>query len=176
MLIKKMEGQLNDQINYELFSSYLYLAMSADFKAKGFNGFAKWMQIQAQEELAHAMGFYNYVLSRGGHLNLIAIKAPRGQWNSALDAFSDTLKHEQSVTTRINEIAKIARDGDDFASANFIQWYVNEQVEEEANAQEIVNQLQMIDDSQQGLFMLDRNLATRIFNMPIIPGGGLTVA
>ncbi len=171
MISKKMESQMNDQLNYELYSSYIYLSMSADFKAKGFNGFANWMHVQAQEELVHAMGFHNYILSRGGRVSLMKIEAPQKEWKSALDAFNVAFKHEQSVTARINSIAKIARDEDDFASSNFMQWYVNEQVEEEENAQEIINQLEMVGDSKQGLFMLDKNLSARVFNMPAIPGG-----
>ncbi len=171
MICKRLEEQMNGQLNYELYSAYIYQAMSADFKAKGFNGFANWMQVQAQEELAHAMGFHNYILSRGGKVKLMKIDAPPTTWKSALDAFSHALEHEEGVTARINKLAKIARDEEDFAASNFMQWYVNEQVEEEENANEIVNQLRMVEGSKQGLFMIDKNLAARIFAMPNIPGG-----
>jgi ferritin len=171
MLNTKMEAQLNDQLNFELYSSYLYLSMSADFKTKAFNGFGNWMQVQAQEELVHVMGFHYYILSRGGKPVMKKIDAPGTSWDSPLSAFSETLKHEMIVTSRINALAKLAVEESDFASSNFLQWYVSEQVEEEANASEIVNQLKMAGDSKQGVFMLDRELSARTFSMSLIPGG-----
>ena len=173
MLSKKLEAAMNEQLNYELFSAYIYQAMSADFKAKGFNGFAKWMQVQAQEELVHAMGFHNYIISRGGKVKLMKVEAPPETWESHLNAFQHALEHEQSVTARINKLAKIAKEEDDFASSNFLQWYINEQVEEEENTNEIVNQLKMIGESKQAIFMIDNTLGARTFTMPVIPGGGM---
>jgi len=171
MIPKKLEEAMNEQLNYELFSAYIYQAMTADFKAKGLNGFANWMQVQVQEELLHAMGFHNYILSRGGKVKLMKIEAPPETWKTPLEAFEHALHHEESVTMRINKLAKIAKDEDDFASANFLQWYINEQVEEEENANEIVNQLKMVDDSKEAIFMIDKELATRTFVAPTIPGG-----
>lgn len=176
MLSKKLESAMNEQLNYELFSAYIYQAMSADFKSKGYNGCASWMQVQAQEEIVHAMGFHNYIISRGGKVKLMKVEAPPESWETPLLAFKHALEHEESVTARINKLAKIAKEEDDFAASNFLQWYVNEQVEEEENTNEIVNQLKMVGDSTQGIFMIDNTLATRTFTMPNIPGGGMGAA
>ncbi len=167
MLSKKMEKALNRQINAEIYSSYLYLAMSACFESLGLKGFSNWMRSQTQEELLHAMKFYHYVNERGGRIILAAIDAPPAEWDSALAVFEATLKHEQKVTGLINDLLDLAIKEKDHATNSFLQWFVTEQVEEEATASEIVNKLKLMGDAPGGLFMLDRELGQRTFTMPV---------
>jgi len=171
MIPRKIEAAINDQINFELYSAYIYLAMAAHLRFKGLNGFANWMQIQAQEETVHGMGFYNFIIDRGGKVALKAIAQPKSEWKSALAAFENVLAHEEIVTSRINNIAALAEAEKDYATRNFMQWYISEQVEEEANANEIINELKLAEDSKEALLMLDREKAQRIFMFPVIPGG-----
>ena len=131
MLSKKMETELNRQINLELFSSYMYLALSAFFSDKNLAGFANWMRVQAKEEDFHATKFYNYLVDRDGRIKLLAIEAPPFEWGSPLDAFKFTYEHEVKVTGLINNLMALAREEKDFAAISFLQWYVDEQVEEE---------------------------------------------
>ena len=152
---------LNRQINEELYSSYLYLSMSAWFESIGLKGFANWMKVQAREELGHAMKFYDYILARGGKVQLQEIKVPPHEWNSPLHAFEETLKHEKHITECINKLVEIAEEEKDRATFNMLQWFVDEQVEEEANDEEIITKLRMIEGSKNGIFMLDRELAQR---------------
>jgi ferritin len=171
VLKKKMEKALNDQINAELYSSYLYLSMSADLEGKGLAGFANWMKIQAQEELVHAMKLYDFVFERGGNVTLKAIKEPQGKWKSPLVIFEHTYKHEQLVTGLINGLVDLAIKEKDHATNNFLQWFVKEQVEEEASADEILMKLKLIGGKGNGLFMMDKELGTRLplFTFPV-PG------
>ncbi len=171
MIPKKIEAALNDQLNFELYSAYIYLSMSAHLRSQGMNGFANWMQIQAQEETVHGMGMYSFIIDRGGKVVLKAIAQPKSEWKTVLAAFENVLAHEEIVTSRINNIAALAESEKDFATRNFMQWYIGEQVEEEANANEIINELKMSADSKQALLMLDREKAMRTFVFPIIPGG-----
>ena len=166
MIDKKMVSAINRQINAELYSSYLYLSMAACFKTTGLEGFANWMQVQAQEELMHAMKFYNYLSERDGRVVFEAIDKPPGKWDSALAAFQAAYQHEQKVTGMINALADLAQELKDHASQVFLQWFVNEQVEEEASAKALVDKLALIGDSPQGLFMIDSKLAARTFVMP----------
>jgi len=166
MLSKKMEEALNKQCNAELYSAYLYLSMSAYFHSINLNGFAKWMRAQVQEELMHAMKFYDYVNERGGRVLLQAIEAPSTEWKSAEDAFETVNKHEQKVTSLINDLVDLAISECDHASNNFLQWFVKEQVEEEASANDVLQKLKLIGDQPHGLFMLDREMGTRVFTMP----------
>ena len=161
MLSKKMEEALNKQVNAEFYSSYLYLSMSADFAAKNLEGFASWMQIQAQEEWTHGMKIYNYILEKGGKVKLEVIEAPQTSWKKAVDAFDTTLKHEQHVTGLINDLASLAIDERDHATGIFLQWFITEQVEEESTASGILEKLKMVGDNPQGLFMMDSHLAAR---------------
>ena len=161
MLSKKLLTQLNGQINAELYSSYLYLSMAAYFESANFRGLARWMRTQAGEEYGHAMKFYDYVIARGGKVELAAIAAPPTMWKSALDVFQVTLKHEQGVTARINALADLAAAEKDHATSVTLQWFISEQVEEEASATEIVERLKLIKDSTGGLFMLDHQLGKR---------------
>ena len=166
MLMPSLEKALNDQINAELYSAYMYLSMSAWFDDAGLPGMAKWMKAQYQEEMFHVDKFFHYVLERGGKVTLAAIEAPPTSWDSALDAFEKTLAHEQHVTSLINDLASLCMDERDHATLNFLQWFIAEQVEEEATASELVNQLRMVGKSGHGMLMIDRELGVRVFAAP----------
>jgi len=167
MIKEKMAKALNEQINEELFSAYLYLSMSAYFEDIGLKGFANWMMIQYKEETDHAMKIYNYLFSQGVKPKLFAIKEPAEKWNSPLHAFEETYKHEQHITERINYLVDIAEELKDRATYNFLQWYIDEQVEEEENDRDIIDKLKLIGESKQGLFMLDKELSQRTYT-PLI--------
>lgn len=173
MLPEKMEKEFNQQIREETYSAYLYLSMAAWFASRNLMGFAAWMKVQAQEEMGHAMKFFNHVVERGGTVKLEGLAQPPATFEKPVEAFKQALKHEQHITSRINHMVGVARDAKDWASDNFLQWYVSEQVEEEATADGIVHQLELVGDGN-GLFMLDRELGTRTFAYPgsaIAPGG-----
>ncbi len=161
MLSKKMEKALNEQINAEYYSSYLYLSMAAWCYAENLSGFGHWMELQSQEELGHAMKLFDYVNSRGGRVVLKEIEAPPAEWDSPLAVMEATLEHEEKVTKMINELAELALSEKDFATNALLQWYINEQVEEEATASDIVNKLRMVKGAGNGLLMMDRVLAER---------------
>ena len=166
MLSEKMLEELNKQINAELYSAYLYLSMSAYFEASNLKGFANWMRVQAQEEITHAMRFFDYVNERGGVVKLTAIKQPPTEWKSPLDVFETTYKHEVKVTGMINGLVNLAMKEKDHATYNMLQWFVAEQVEEEASADEIRQQLKLIGKDGRGIMMLDRELKQRRFTPP----------
>ncbi len=166
MINEKMQDALNKQINAELYSSYLYLSMSANFNSVNLNGFANWMRVQAQEELVHAMKFYDYITERGGRVILRPVEGPTSDWASPLAAFEDAYRHEQKVTGLINDLVELAVAERDHATNIFLQWFVSEQVEEEASADEVVQKLKLVGDASHGLFMLDRELGQRVFAMP----------
>ena len=170
MLAKKMEKALNDQINAELYSAYLYLSMSAYFEAENLPGFAKWMRIQWQEEVMHALKIYDYVNERGGRVTLKSIAEPPAKWKSPLDAFQATYKHEQVVTGRINDLVTQAVAEKDHATNAFLQWFVTEQVEEEKSADEIVQKLKKIADAPGAMYMLDNEMGQRVFTPPTAEG------
>jgi ferritin len=161
MLGKKIENAINKQINAELWSAYLYLSMSAHFESINLGGFANWMRVQAQEELGHAMKFYHHVIERRGRVTVTAIAAPSISWKSPLNAFEDAFKHEQKVTGMINDLANMAAGEKDHATANMLQWFIAEQVEEELSTDAIVQKLKMIGTNTGGLYMLDHELAQR---------------
>ncbi len=163
MLSEKVQNALNGQINAELYSSYLYLSMSSYFKADNLDGFANWMFIQTQEEMTHAMKFYDFINQRGGRVALPAIDAPPNDWNSVQDAFENVLAHEQKVTGFIHELVEVALSEHDHATNIFLQWFVTEQIEEEENANSLVQQLKFLDGAKEGIFMMDRELAQRTF-------------
>lgn len=171
MLTKKMEKELNCQINAEFYSAYLYLAMSAWFNEKNLKGFANWMYVQYQEENNHALLLYNYIIERSGSVKLDAIKTPNQSWKSIVDVFSETLKHEQNVTKLINNLTNVALSEKDHATVNFLQWFVNEQVEEEANVIDILEQLKLVEGNGSGVFMIDRELKQRVFAPVTLTGG-----
>lgn len=164
MISNKLEKAINDQINAEYHSSYLYLSMSAYFESINMRGFAGWMQVQAREEMMHMMKFYNYLIERGGRVTLKAIAAPEVEWKSILDAFQAAYAHEQYITGRINKLMTLAIQEKDFATQAMLQWFVTEQVEEEAAASEWVTKLEMVGESKPGLFMMDREAGARTFN------------
>jgi len=161
MMSKKMLDSLNNHLNEEFYSSYLYLSMATYFEDKNLNGFANWFKLQAQEEWAHGMKFYEFINQTGGKVTLKAIKAPKTSWKSIMEIFKETLAHERHITGLINKLVGQAMQSKDYATNNFLQWFVNEQVEEEANVEEIINKLEMIGDAKSGLFMLDRELGFR---------------
>jgi ferritin len=161
MISKKMGDALNNHLNEELYSSYLYLSMAAHFEDKNLNGFAHWFKLQAKEEWEHGMKFYDFINQAGGKVTLKAIKTPKTNWKSIMEAFKDTLKHEKHITGLINKLVGQAMQAKDYATNNFLQWFVNEQVEEEATVEEIMNKLELIGDAKSGLFMLDRELGFR---------------
>jgi len=166
MLSPKMEKALNDQINAEMFSAYLYLAMVAYFQDKNLSGFANWMTVQNQEETFHAMKFFKYVAERGGRVTLGAIDKPQFEWESPLAAMEAAQKHEAYITGRINDLMNLAIKEKDHASVNFLNWFVAEQVEEEDSVNEVVQKLRMVGEGGGGLFMMDRDMATRVFTPP----------
>ncbi|MBP6230938.1 MAG: ferritin [Paludibacteraceae bacterium] len=166
MMSKKMQDAINAHINSELWSAYLYLSMSHNFAAKGNPGFANWFEIQFKEEQDHAMIFSKYVLSRGGRVNLTPIKEVKTEWKSPLEAFEETLKHEKVVTGLINNLYKIAMEENDYATISMLKWFIDEQVEEEENAQELIDSLKMIDNNGFGIYMLDKELSSRAYTAP----------
>jgi ferritin len=161
MINSKVEGALNDQIRKEFYSSYLYLSMAAHFASLSLKGFAHWMKIQANEETKHAMKIYEHLSERGGKIILQQIDAPPSEWKSVKEMFSEAYQHEQKVTESINKIVELARTEKDNATEVFLQWFVNEQVEEEASTYEITQKLQLIGDTAPVLFMMDAELGKR---------------
>lgn len=166
MLSQKMEEALNDQLNWEFFSAYLYASMSAYFLVIGLAGFANWMRVQALEELTHAGKFFDFIGERGGRVRLASIEQPPGGWATPLEAFQEALGHEQKVTSRINALVDLARQERDHATDIFLQWFVTEQVEEESSATEVIQKLRLVGDHPASLFHLDQNLGSRVFVMP----------
>jgi len=161
MISKPLQDALNQQINCELYSAYLYLSMSAHFEAQNLSGFAHWMHVQYQEETGHAMKFYQYVFDRSGVVTLKAIAQPATKFKTPVDVFKQVLEHEQKVTSLINKLFEAAVKEKDYAAQSFLQWFINEQVEEEKNATDIINMLEMIGDSPVSLIMADRQLGAR---------------
>lgn len=166
MVSKKMQETLNGQLNAELYSAYLYLAMAAYYEDSDLPGFANWMRVQAQEELTHAMKFYEYLIQRGSRVILDAIEQPQKEWESPLAASEHVLKHEKKVTGLINELVDLAVEEKDHATNNFLQWFVAEQVEEEESAGGVLQKVRLAADSSSGLLMVDSELAKRVFNAP----------
>lgn len=165
MLSSKMQDALNAQMNWEIYSAHIYLSMSSHFAQEGLGGFANWMYAQYQEEMFHAMKFFDYINEAGGHAKLGTIEAPPLAWETPLAAFEQALEHEQGVTARINEIANLAIEERNHAVGIFLQWFIAEQVEEEDSVGDLVGKLKMVGDGG-GLFMLDRDLGTRVFTPP----------
>ena len=166
MLNTKLTDALNAQINAELWSAYLYLSMAMQFEADGHAGFANWFKIQFKEEQAHAQIFMNYVNSRGGRVELKPIDAVPTEWKCPLCACKDTLAHEQKVTSLINNLYALAEAEHDYATRGMLDWFVNEQVEEEETAKSMIDRLKLIGDNGFGLYMLDQELGARVYNTP----------
>jgi len=166
MLKKKIEDALNKQVNAEIFSAYLYLAMNAYFEFRNLSGFGNWMRIQAMEEMTHAMKIYDFINERGGRAILTAINGPKNDWQSIIEVFEETYAHEQKVTGLINDLVNLAQEEKDHATTGFLQWFVTEQVEEEANASRLLEESKRIGDEGSVLFLLDRELKLRVFTPP----------
>ena len=166
MLSEKMQDAINRQLVAETYSAYLYWSMAAYFESVNLAGFAQWMKAQAQEELVHAAKFFNFVAERGGRVLLAAIEAPSTEWDSPLAVFEHAYQHEQKVTGLINDLVDLAVEERDHATKSFLDWFVDEQVEEEASADGVVQKLKLMGDAPGGLFMLDRELGQRVFTMP----------
>jgi ferritin len=166
MLKKSVQDALNDQLNAELFSAYLYYSMSAYLDANDLPGAANWMRKQALEEQVHVQKFYNYIVDSNARVIMKAIEAPETEWESPLAAFVAALEHEQYISGRIHNLVDLARDERDHATDNFLQWFVDEQIEEEATAQENVRKLRLVGGEGAGLYMVDQELAGRVFAYP----------
>lgn len=166
MLSEKMQKALNGQINKELFSSYLYMSMSMYFEQEDLSGAASWMRVQALEELTHAEKFMNYVNERGGMVELEALEKPQIKWETPLDAFKAALEHERFISASINDLVRLSREESDYMSDNFLQWYVAEQVEEEASVSEVIRMFSIAGKGGGGLLMIDRELGARVFTPP----------
>ena len=164
-----MLEELNRQVNEELYSEYIYLAMAADLEDKGLKGMATWMRVQAREEHTHAMIFYNYISERRARVELEAIAKPPSTWESPLAVFEAALAHERHITGRIDHMVRVAKGEEDNATLQMLQWLVEEQVEEEANADEVAGQLRMVGEDGRGILMLDRELGARAFVAPTAP-------
>lgn len=161
MINSKIVAALNDQLNLEYYSAYSYLAMSAYFLTQNLNGFAHWMRVQAQEELAHGMKIYDFLDDREAEIRFRALDAPKQNWDGPLDVFEDSLAHEQKVSQSIYNIADLALSERDHATHTFLQWFIEEQVEEEAAVKELIDTLKLVGAEGNGLFLLDRDLAQR---------------
>jgi len=166
----KIQDAFNAQLNAETYSAYLYWSMAAYFDSISLSGFSNWMRCQAQEEMVHAMKFYSFINERGGRVLMRTIEAPPTEWDSPTAAFEAVYAHEQKVTGLINDLVDLAIAERDHAANAFLQWFVNEQVEEEASADEVVQKLKLVADAPGGLFILDRELGTRVFTPPPAEG------
>ena len=168
MINEKLEKEFNIQINKELYSEYLYLAMKTYFMEQNLMGFVNWFDVQVQEEHAHAIGMFNYLNERGGKIELLPIDKPEFSGKTPLEIFEEVLKHEQYVTSRINTVYDVAEEVRDRAAMKFLDWYIDEQVEEEASVDGVLSTLKLIGDDKNALLLLDKDLATRVFNPPVI--------
>ena len=166
MISKKLHDAINAQINAELWSAYLYLAMSMDAETKGYKGVANWFYVQFKEEQDHARIFMNYLNSVDAKVTLLPIDEVPATWDSVLAMFKQTLEHEKKVTSLINNLAAIANEDRDFASINRLNWFIDEQVEEEESAREMIATVEAVEDNKYGMYMLDKELAARVYNVP----------
>jgi len=179
MISPKMEAALNEQVNREMYSAYLYMAMSAHCDSIGLKGFANWFMVQYHEEMLHAMKIYEYIQRQGGKVKLLAVSEPPSKWESPLQMFQKTLEHEQFITRSINDLVDLAIQEKDHASHIFLQWYVTEQVEEEENDNDILAKLNLVGDDaggRNGLFMIDKELAARLTTVPTDFSKGIEAA
>ncbi|MDK2887026.1 MAG: ferritin [Thermosipho sp. (in: thermotogales)] len=161
MLNEKVEKALNEQIKKEIYSAYLYFSMATYFDSENLKGFANWMKKQAKEELDHAMRIYNYVYEKGGRVELQAIEKPKCKWDSPLAAFEEALAHEKFITDSIYKLYELTQEEKDYATSSMLKWFIDEQVEEESQTEEIVHKIKMLSSSPNGLYMLDRELGQR---------------
>jgi len=172
VLSERMTEALNEQTNKEIYSAYLYLSMSAYSTFIGMKGFANWFMVQYQEEMVHAMKIYDYINDQGGQVKLLAVAQPPTEFGSPLEMFEKTLEHEKFVTKCINDLVDLAFKEKDHASNIFLQWFVTEQIEEEANDNEIISKLKLVGKEGNGLFMIDKELAARVFTPPATSNEG----
>ena len=172
MLSERITEALNKQINNEIYSAYLYLSMSAHSTFIGLKGFANWFMVQYQEEMVHAMKIYDYINAQGGQVKLMAVAQPPTEFGSPLEMFEKTLEHEKFVTKCFNDLVDLAIEEKDHASNIFLQWFVTEQIEEEANDNEIISKLKLVGKEGNGLFMIDKELAARVFTPPATSKAG----
>jgi len=163
MVPKRIEEAFSEQVKFELESAYIYLSMAAYFDADGFAGMGQWMRAQVQEEVTHAMRFYKHIVERGGHVRLHPLAVPPQDWKSPLAAFEAAYKHEQFITAKIDGLVKLAQAEGDHASGTLLQWFVDEQVEEEANTSKVAQDLKLVGNDGRGILMLDRELGARTF-------------
>ena len=161
MLQKDLEQKLNEQLNFELESAYVYFALAAYMDSESLDGFASWMKVQAQEEIAHAMRIYNYINDRGSRVTLASVPQPKGNFESVLDAFETALAHEIKLSERLNDLAEVARGAKDNTTYTFLDWFLTEQVEEVSSVQTICDKLKLIGDNGYGLLMLSNELGQR---------------
>ena len=166
MLDEKVEQGINEQINAELYSAYLYYSMAAYFEGLSLKGFSHWLRVQALEEMTHVQKFFGYLHDRGGRVQLMPIEAPPLEWASPLAEFEEVYAHEVKVTGLINKLMDVALASSDHASTSFLQWFVTEQVEEEATADEVLQKLKLVDKTEGGLFLLDQEMDKRTFTLP----------
>lgn len=171
MIGKKMQEAINEQIKHELESAYLYLSMVAYFHSEGLDGMAQWMRAQTQEELMHAMKFFDHIRDRNGRVELLPLAQPKREWTSPLQAFQEAYQHEQFISSKIDGLVKLAAAEGDHPASILLQWFVTEQVEEEASTSKVAQMLERIGDSGHGLVMLDRELGTRSFTASTTEGG-----
>ena len=163
-----LHNALNDQIQEELYSGYLYWAMAAHCANQNLLGFENWFMVQAQEERDHALGFYNYLVARGAQVTLKALKQPPATFKGPLHLFEEALKHEQHITAKINALYELAGKEKDFATQSFLKWYLDEQVEEEANAQAMIDAITLVGNKGEALYLLDKELAARTYKQAAI--------
>jgi ferritin len=176
MIPDKISKAFNEQIMHEFYSAYLYLSMAAWLETEGLEGMGRWMRVQAMEEMTHAMKFFDHILERGGEPELLAIEKPPVKWASPLAAFENALAHEQFISGKINELMTLSLAESDHASKTMLQWFVDEQVEEEDSASKNVYNLKMVGDKGQGLLMVDREMGARVFKVPLSPEFGSAAA
>lgn len=167
MLSQTMLDELNNQINEELYSAYIYFAMSGYLEDKNLPGAANWMRAQAQEELGHVMRFYHYIKDRRGRIMMKPLQGPPNEWDSFVAVFDAAFKHEQHISGRIHKLAELAAQENDHATLSFLKWFIDEQVEEEASVDEVLQKLKMIGGQGHGLFMIDRELGARKFKQAV---------
>jgi len=166
MLSKTIQDAFNDQLNFEIYSANIYLSMASWFDERNLKGFSNWMKIQYKEEISHTTQFYNHIDERGGRVIIQAHPAPETQWDSPQATFENALAHERIVTGRINDLISLAAGENDNASLNFLQWFVTEQVEEESNADGVIQQLKLASGAPGAMFMIDRELGARVYTAP----------
>lgn len=163
MICEKIRDAMNEQIKHELESFYIYLSMAAYFHEQGLDGMAHWMRCQAHEEMIHAMKFYDHIIDRGGMVTLQDLRQIKTKWKKPLEAWQDAYEHEKFITGKINALTKLSREENDYTSEPLLSWFLNEQIEEEKNTEKVSRELAMVETSKEGILMLDRELAARIF-------------